>query len=63
MDIKPFDPLSWAVGLLSTVTLGWAAMTSRQTQQQEIKITVLEVNYLHIKNALERIEKALERSE
>ena len=64
MDRAPgIEPMAWLLGVLGTLTTGWVALTSKKVGEHEIKITVLEVNYMHIKNSLERIEKALAKEE
>lgn len=47
---------AWMLGLLGTITLGWVGSTSKKTQENCVKIAVLETDVKYIKAGMERIE-------
>ncbi len=51
--------VAWLLGLLGTVTLGWVGTTSKKTQENCVKIAVLETNYAHIKEGIDEIKEHL----
>lgn len=50
---------AWLLGLLGTITLGWVGATSKKTQDHSTRITVLETNYVHIKEGIDEIKEHL----
>lgn len=50
---------AWLLGLLGTITLGWVGATSKKTQENCVKIAVLETNYTHIKEGIDEIKEHL----